>query len=72
MRAATCSIVNTFICGNDMKLEATELRSGKWCVRPEGQLGTIGWSPQPWSARFVTARSAAAAIEKVIKQGGCK
>ena len=55
-----------------MKLEATELRNGKWCVRPEGQLGTIGWSPQPWSARLVTAKSAAAAIEKVIKQGGCK
>jgi hypothetical protein len=50
-----------------MKLEATKLRDNKWCVRPEGQLGTIGWSPKPWEAKFVTARSAEEAIRKAMR-----
>jgi hypothetical protein len=53
-----------------MKLEATQLRDGKWCVRPEGQLGTCGWSPKAWTAVFVKAVSAEAAIRKVVSQGG--
>ncbi len=53
-----------------MKLEATRLRSGQWCVRPEGQLGTCGWSPAAWTARYVKARSAQEAIRKVINMGG--
>lgn len=47
-----------------MKLEATQLRGNKWVVRPEGQLGTMGWHPKPWTAVFVTARSEADAIKK--------
>jgi hypothetical protein len=41
-----------------MKLEITELRKG-YIVRPEGQLGTIGWTPQPWSAQYFSSRSKA-------------
>lgn len=47
-----------------MKLEATELRDRTWCVRPEGQLGTCGWYPRPWTAVFVKANSANEAIKK--------
>ena len=48
-----------------MKLEAMKLRSGRWIVRPEGRLGTCGWIDGiPWTAQFVTARTAAEAIHK--------
>jgi hypothetical protein len=38
------------------ELEAIRLRSGNWIVRPKGQLGTVGWSPKPWSAVNVGKR----------------
>ena len=41
-----------------MKLEITELRTG-YIVRPEGAVGTIGWSPKPWSAQYFSSRSKA-------------
>lgn len=53
-----------------MKLEAIRLRN-EWCVRPEGQLGTCGWFPKAWTARFVKARSAEEAVRKVVRMGGC-
>ena len=37
-----------------MKLEITELRKG-CIVRPEGQLGTIGWHPKPWEAKYFSS-----------------
>lgn len=55
-----------------MILEAIQLRSGEWCVRPQGQLGTCGWHPKAWTAQFVRARSAEAAVAKVTIQGGLK
>jgi hypothetical protein len=48
-----------------MTLEATHLRGNLWAVRPAGQLGTCGWSPQPWAVVYVRARSAEAAVRKV-------
>ena len=41
-----------------MKLEITALRTG-FVVRPEGKVGTIGWSPKPWSAQYFSSRSTA-------------
>jgi hypothetical protein len=41
-----------------MKLEITELRKG-CIVRPEGKVGTIGWTPKPWSAQYFSSRSKA-------------
>ena len=38
-----------------MKLEITELRTG-YIVRPEGKVGTIGWTPKPWSAQYFSSR----------------
>lgn len=46
-------------------LEATELRPGCYVVRPAGACGTVGWSPRPWNAVAVNARSAADALRKV-------
>lgn len=50
-----------------IELEADKLRSGKWAVRPVGQLGTCGWYPEPWTIQYVSARSEAEAI-KVAKR----
>lgn len=47
-----------------VKLEAIQLRSGTWVVRPEGQLGTCGFYPRPWMAYFTKARNAQEAIRK--------
>lgn len=44
-----------------MKLEATMVRGG-WYVRPEGQVGTCGFHPEPWEAVFVGGGSADAAL----------
>jgi len=41
-----------------MKLEITQLRTG-YVVRPEGAVGTIGWTPKPWSAQYFSSRSKA-------------
>lgn len=49
-------------------LEAIQLRSNRWAVRPAGQLGTIGWYPYPWEVRYVTAPTAEAAIKLVTKR----
>jgi hypothetical protein len=43
---------------------AVRLRSGKWAVRPKGQLGTCGWYPYPWNVVYVTARNEQEAIRK--------
>lgn len=43
-------------------LEATHLRQNLWCVRPVGQLGTCGFHPVPWTAQFIWAKSAEAAL----------
>jgi hypothetical protein len=40
-----------------MKLEATMVRGG-WYVRPEGQIGTCGFHPEPWEAVYVRGGSA--------------
>lgn len=37
-----------------MKLEITKLRTG-YVVRPEGQVGMMGWSPKPWEAKFFSS-----------------
>jgi hypothetical protein len=49
-----------------MKLEATKLRwrDNTWAVRPEGQLGSCGFYPKPWTAVFVKANSAEDALRK--------
>ena len=41
-----------------MKLEITQTRTG-FVVRPEGAVGTIGWSPKPWSAQYFSSRKSA-------------
>jgi hypothetical protein len=41
-----------------MNLEIIELRTG-YIVRPEGAVGTIGWTPKPWSAQYFSSRSKA-------------
>lgn len=33
--------------------EVDKLSSGKFAIRPKGQLGTIGWSPKPWTCVVV-------------------
>jgi hypothetical protein len=50
-----------------MKWVAENLRDNRWVVRPEGQLGTCGWSPAPWTAMFVTAKSEAEALRRAKK-----
>ena len=35
-----------------VRLEITKLRTGS-IVRPENQLGTIGWYPKAWQAAYV-------------------
>jgi len=47
-----------------MKLEATHLRGNEYAVRPEGQLGTCGWYPKPWTVVYVRANNAADAVNK--------
>lgn len=49
--------------GDRVKMEATQLRKC-WCVRPAGQLGTMGSYPVMWEAQFITAPSEAAALRK--------
>ena len=44
---------------------AVKLNSGnQWAVRPDGQLGTCGWYPYPWTVTYVTARNEQEAIRK--------
>ena len=44
--------------------EAVELKPGLYAVRPQHQLGTMGWSPYPWTVVYVTARSTNEALLK--------
>ena len=47
------------------QLEATELRSGYFAVRPKGSLGTHGWSNNKlWQVQYIKAGSPELAIEK--------
>ena len=39
------------------KLSATSMGRRRYAVRPEGQLGTCGFHPAPWTVVYVTARS---------------
>jgi hypothetical protein len=45
-------------------LEATHLRGRNYIVRPEGQLGTAGFDPIPWTAIYVKANSPEQAADK--------
>jgi hypothetical protein len=47
-----------------MKYDATEIRPGRYAVRPAGQLGTCGYFPVAWSVRYVNAPTADAALRK--------
>ena len=42
---------------------ATRLRDC-WVLRPKGQLGTMGWSPIPWTAVFVKRLPKGMEVEK--------
>ena len=47
------------------QLEATEVRSGYFAVRPKGALGTHGWiNNRPWQVQYIKAASAEKSIEK--------
>ena len=52
-----------------LKLEATELRGGKYAVRPEGCLGTCGWhNGVPWTVFYTKARSKEDAIRRAMQR----
>lgn len=46
-----------------LELEATRL-SNCWAVRPKGALGTMGWSPVPWTVVYVKAATESDAIRR--------
>ena len=54
--------------GNPVQLEAERLRSGVWCVRPVGALGTCGFHPVPWEAFLCKAPNAEQAKTKARNQ----
>lgn len=45
-----------------VEYEATDLGNRRWAVRPLGQLGTMGWSPVPWTVVYVRADSPRSAL----------
>lgn len=50
--------------------EATQLRPGRWAVRPAGCLGTCGWlNGKPWQVIYVNARTAQEALRKAGYRG---
>lgn len=51
------------IFSSGIRLEATRLRDC-WAVRPEGQLGTCGFYPVPWTVAYVRSSTAEQAINK--------
>jgi len=51
---------------NPMQLEATELRPGRWAVKPLDQLGTCGFYPVAWTVHYVNAKTAGDAVRKTI------
>ena len=48
----------------NVQYEATHMRDRSWVVRPAGALGTMGWTPVPWTAVFVKASTTAEALKK--------
>ena len=56
--------MNAFPGLQHLPLEATHIRGQQWCVRPVGQLGTCGFSPVPWTAQFIRAKTAEEALRK--------
>lgn len=56
----------------NVQLDAIQLRSGEWVVKPEGQLGTCGSYPFLWTAQFVKKargpESAKAQVQKYFNQ----
>jgi len=54
-----------------MKLEIVKTRTG-YIVIPEGKVGTIGWTPKPWSAQYfssrITAQQYINQVEKLTKE----
>lgn len=55
-----------------MKFEATHLRNSLWAVRPEGQLGTCGFYPEPWTVHYVSAPTAEQALAKAARHREAK
>ena len=51
------------------ELEADQLSSGRWAVRPKGQLGTCGYYPYAWTVAYVKAFTAEGAIKRAIREG---
>lgn len=45
-----------------VEYEATDLGNRLWAVRPLGQLGTMGWSPVPWTVVYVRSDSPRSAL----------
>lgn len=45
-------------------LDAEQLNSGNWVVRPRGSLGTVGFYPCPWTAQLVRAGSMQEALNR--------
>jgi hypothetical protein len=50
-----------------IEYEATHLRDRRYSVAPKGKLGTMGWTPKPWTAVFVTASSPVDALKRAAK-----
>ena len=48
---------------------ALHLRDRLYVVRPQGQLGTCGWSPRPWVVIYITADSPEQAIRRAARKG---
>ncbi len=51
----------------EVKQEATFMGKGNWVVRPEGACGMCGFAPVPWTAQYITAPTAEAAVNKARK-----
>ena len=45
-----------------IEYETTHLRNRDWAVRPLGHLGTMGWTPVPWTVVYVRADSPRSAL----------
>jgi hypothetical protein len=48
-----------------MKLVIEQIRTG-YVVRPVNSVGTMGWSPKPWSAQFFRTQAQAQAYIRSI------
>lgn len=48
-----------------MRYYATEIRKGRYAVRPFGRFGTCGWiDGQAWTVTYINARNASEAMLK--------